>query len=197
MGIAILFLFVLTIPAIRRARRRIWVWTGIRAVAVAAGGWLISRFVYATASASVLAVGIGLVVFGLALRAHPQTPSVDSMAQELRALVVVNGGTFLGAEKRIPHVHLFVISDRVLAVSNPAKPLLEIPFFSIRDLSAHAVLEETGHEKTLWNLNVTWQSPELTTSRFQYKGVFAEHLARVAETTLRNVWKTQLPVLRV
>ena len=198
LGIAVLFLLVLIIPALRRLRRRVWIWTGIRVVAVGAGGWLVSRFAYATASASALVAGLTLILFGLALGAHPQTPSLDSTARDLRALVVVNGGAFLYSEsgKPIHHVHLFVISDRVVALAKTTKPLVEIPFSSIRDLSACAVSPGKGHKQSLWNLNVTWQSPELTTSRFCYEGVFAEHLARVAETTLRSLWKKELPVLR-
>jgi hypothetical protein len=198
-AIAVLFLLVLIIPALRRLRRRVWVWTGIRVLAAGAGGWLISRFADATASASALVAGIVLILFGLALRAGPQTPSLDSKAQDLRALVVVNGGTFRYDDggKQIRHVHLFVISDRVVALAKAAKPLVEIPFSSIRDLSADAVSQEKGRKRNLWNLNVTWQSAELTTTRFCYEGVFAEHLARVAEQTLRSLWKKELPVLRV
>jgi hypothetical protein len=41
-----------------------------------------------------------------------------------------------------------------------------------------------------------WESGEVRTSTFRYEGFFAEHLARVAETTLRGVWKKGLPVLK-
>jgi hypothetical protein len=36
----------------------------------------------------------------------------------------------------------------------------------------------------------------MRTARFRYDGVFAEHLARVAENTLRTVLRRDLPVLR-
>ena len=36
----------------------------------------------------------------------------------------------------------------------------------------------------------------MRTARFRYDGFFAEHLARVAETTVRNVLRRELPVLR-
>ena len=36
----------------------------------------------------------------------------------------------------------------------------------------------------------------MRTARFRYDGVFAEHLARVAENTVRNVMRRDLPVLK-
>jgi hypothetical protein len=198
-GIAVLFLFVLAIPALRRLRRRVWIWTSLRAATVAAGAWLVSRFIYAAAGAGILALGAALVLGGLVFRARPQTASLDSIARQLCALVVVNGGSLLcaGNAKRVAQVHLFVNPDRVLALSKPLKPLLEIPFSSVRELSAQPVSQPTERMKATWSLDITWQAAELTRTRFCYEGVFAEHLARVAEATLRNVWKKELPVLKV
>lgn len=197
-GLAILFLFVLIIPALRRLRRRVWVWTAIRASAIAAGGWLIQGFIYAAEGAGVLALGIALVLFGLMLRARPQVPSLDSMAHELRSLVVLNGGSYLCADsgKHIPNVHLFVNSDRVLAFSKLTAPLVEIPFSSIRDICARPVVQAPNEKQAIWNLEIRWQSVALSTAHFRYEGAFAEHLARVAESTLRSSWKKELPVLR-
>jgi hypothetical protein len=198
-GIAVLFLSVLIIPALRRLRRRLWIWTGVRALAVAGGGWLISRFIYASAGAGVLMAGIMLATLGLILKSSPSIVSLDSTARTLGALVVVNGGSLLstGSRKRVPQVHLFVLADRIIAMSKSSDPLFEIPFSSMRDLSAHASSGGTRHKRSVWNLDLTWQSSELSTTQFSYEGVFAEHLARVAETTLLSLWKKELPVLRV
>ena len=197
-GIAVLFLFVLLIPAIRRLRRRAWIWNGLRAGTVASGAWLLSRFIYAAAGVGVLTLGAALVLLGLAVKPRPQTASLDSIARQLNALVVVNGGSLLsaGSAKRIPQVRLFVNPDRVLAFSKRLQQLLvEIPFSSMRELSAHRVSEGTQQKNAPWSLDITWETAALTTTRFCYEGAFAEHLARVAETTLRSVWKKQLPVL--
>ena len=43
-----------------------------------------------------------------------------------------------------------------------------------------------------WSLRVNWANK---TAAFAYGGVFAEHLARVAETTIRGVMRPALPVL--
>lgn len=198
-GLAVLFFFVLLIPAVRRLRRRLWIWTALRAAAVTFGAWLLSQFIYAAAGAGILVLGGALVLSGLVLRARPQTVSLDNVARQLRSLVVVNGGSLVSAEgaKRRSQVRLFVNPDRVVVTSRRLQqPLLEIPFASMRELSAHAVSEETAPKGTRWSLDVTWQSElSLTTTRFWYEGAFAEHLARVAETTLRSVWKKQLPVI--
>jgi hypothetical protein len=196
-GIAILFLFVLIIPALRRLRRRMWLWTVIRATAVAAGGWLIQGFIYAAEGAGALALGIVLVLFGLAFRARPQVPTLDNLAQELRALVVVNGGSLIAADgvKLISNIHLLVNSDRVLASSRLRPPVVEIPFSSIKNLTVQRVVLAGNEGQSIWDLEITWQSQAVTTTRFRYRGVFAEHLAGVAEITLRNLWKKQLPIL--
>jgi hypothetical protein len=39
---------------------------------------------------------------------------------------------------------------------------------------------------------MTWADQ---TAEFFYRGIFAEHLARVAETTLRGVMRPSLPVI--
>ena len=36
----------------------------------------------------------------------------------------------------------------------------------------------------------------MRTAHFRYDGVFAEHLARVAENTVRNLLRKELPILR-
>lgn len=197
-GIAVLFSVVLVIPGLRRLRRRFWLWTALRCVAVLAGGWLISRFIYATAGAGTLVLGLALVIFGLLFRARPQAKTVDHIARDLQALVVVNGGSFLSAvnDRPVADVKLFVNAERVLALSVLPQPLVEIPFAHVRELSAHPGPDENAHQPGTWNLDITWQSSGLTTTRFSYEGIFAEHLARVAETTLRSLWKKELPVLR-
>jgi hypothetical protein len=198
--IAVLFVIVLMIPALRRLRRRFWIWTALRAIAVVAGGWLISRFLYADEGAGALVPGVLLVLFGLLVRARPQKKSVDSLADDLHALVVVNGGSFLSSEnsKPVPHVRIFVNSERLLALAGLRSPLADIPFARVRELSAHPDSQpaRAGSNGSTWSLEITWQSSELVTVRFHYEGAFAEHLARVAEKTLRVLWKKELPVLR-
>ena len=53
-----------------------------------------------------------------------------------------------------------------------------------------SVQSEESHGR--WFLRVNWANK---TAVFAYRGAFAEHLARVAETTIRSVMRPALPVL--
>jgi len=68
----------------------------------------------------------------------------------------------------------------------------------VRELAVLSVpvSEEPEPEAQTWDLAITWESKDMRTARFRYDGFFAEHLARVAETTVRNVLRRELPVLR-
>ncbi|MGH9444682.1 MAG: hypothetical protein ACRD3O_02980 [Terriglobia bacterium] len=197
-GIGLLFSLVLVVPALRRARRRFWIWSAIRLAAVLAGGWLITRFLYASAGAGILTLGILLAAFGLLLRARPLEKSVEMLARELSALVVMNGGSLIPANgKPVARVSIFASSDCLLVLSRLRQQLLQIPFARICELSAHADASATTRPQGgKWDLDITWRSENLITTRFCYDGAFAEHLARVAEKTVRSLWKKELPVLR-
>lgn len=196
-GMGLLFSLVLVVPALRRVRRRFWMWTAIRAVAMIAGSWLVTRFLYAGADAGVLALGILLVVSGLLFGARLQEKSVDGLARELGALVVVNGGSFVPAGgKPVPRVSIFASSERLLVISKLRQELLKIPVSRICGLCIHADARAVGSSQgAKWNLDITWRSENLVTTQFCYDGPFAEHLARIAENTVRSLWKKELPVL--
>ena len=76
--------------------------------------------------------------------------------------------------------------------------LEEIPLVRVRELAARPVPPqgEPQGEAPTWDLAITWESKDIRTARFRYDGFFAEHLARVAETTVRNVLRRGLPVLK-
>ncbi|MGH9403644.1 MAG: hypothetical protein ACRD2P_16260 [Terriglobia bacterium] len=135
--------------------------------------------------------------------------SVDALAAELNALVVVNGGVLIDAVhlKPLPQVSIFVNPSRLIVLSQNHQRLEEIPLASIDGIAARqaalaraskrrkpgstlAALEATE----VWDLEITWQSGEVST-RFRYEGAFAAHLAGIAEKTLREVWKKGLPVI--
>jgi hypothetical protein len=48
------------------------------------------------------------------------------------------------------------------------------------------------HENDRWILQVRWADNAV---EFSYKGIFAAHLARIAETTLGSVMRSPIPVL--
>ena len=47
-------------------------------------------------------------------------------------------------------------------------------------------------KKDRWILQVRWSD---NAAEFSYRGIFAEHLARVAESTLGSVMHSPLPIL--
>jgi hypothetical protein len=64
--------------------------------------------------------------------------------------------------------------------------LLTIPTAQI----SSALAEETSSG---WALRVRWTDHA---AEFFYSGIFAEHLARVAETSIRSVMPANLPILQ-
>jgi hypothetical protein len=182
----VLFALVLLIPKTLGLRRRPRIWNAIRVglaligaalvVAPMGGAW------------SWFAAPIGLALFFVALLATPakQQKSLDEQARELGALVVVNGGRFQRAgDGRVP-ARLYVAPERVFALDLQHVPLVEIPLGAVSSVRA----EEAGDG---WKLRVVWDQ---TAAEFSYDGFFAEHLARVAENTLRSLLQRELPVLK-
>jgi hypothetical protein len=88
--------------------------------------------------------------------------------------------------------------DRLFVVDEHEHTLEEIPLVRVRALAAGPLLAqgESEVEAQTWDLEITWESKDMRTVRFRYDGVFAEHLARVAEATVRNLLRRDLPILR-
>lgn len=185
LAVGTLFALVLLIPKILRARRNPRSWVLFRIFLAIVGASLVvvplgARGSYAPAVA-------GLVMFISSILLPPAKPdsNADAKARELGALVVVNGGRFkLGEAPSFP-AQLFVGADRISVRDSSLESFLEIPVGEITSAQAE---DSHGH----WYLRVNWASKNAT---FAYHGVFAEHLARVAETTIRAVLRPALPVL--
>lgn len=112
--------------------------------------------------------------------------SVDARARELGALIVVDGGSYIDASADRHRARLFLAVDRLWVLDDALRVLFEAPLQQIHALS----VESTG---AAWAFRVDWQE---ITSEFVYEGTFAEHLARVAEATVRSRLYRELPVLR-
>jgi hypothetical protein len=195
-----LFAAILVIPKVRRLRRRIWEWSAVRILVASLGCLLGWRYKNANGGVVDLVVGVALMAFGLLVRAKPEVKSVDAQARQLDALVVLNGGAFIpaGSERPSRLVRIFVNPDRLFVVDEREHTLDEIPLVRVRELAARPVPAqgESEAEAQTWDLEITWESKDSRTARFRYDGVFAEHLSRVAETTIRNVLGRELPVLK-
>jgi len=199
-ALSVLFAAILVIPKVRALRRKIWEWSAVR-IAVALLGCLLGwRYKHANGGVADLVVGVALMAFGLLVRAKPEPKSVDAQARELDALVVLNGGAFIpaGSERPSCLVSIFVNPDRLFVVDEREHSVEEIPLIRVRELTSRPALAEgeSEAEAQTWDLEITWESKDMRTVRFRYDGVFAEHLARVAETTIRNLLRKELPIIR-
>jgi hypothetical protein len=183
--IGALFALVLLIPKILHARRNPRSWMLFRLFLAIAGATLV--IVPLGAWNSYAPAIIGLVMFISAILLPPGSPETSSGAEarELGALVVVNGGRFKLGEAPSFAAQLFVGDEHVSVRDSRLQSFLEIPVNEITSAQA-----EESHSR--WFLRVNWANK---TAVFAYQGVFAEHLARVAEATIRSVMRPALPVL--
>jgi hypothetical protein len=184
-AVGILFALVLLIPRILHLRRNPHSWRLFCILLGIAGAGLVilplglgNNYYYAL---------VGMVLFIAAILLPPAKPvfSADDKARELRALVVVNGGQFQSRNSAAVSVQLFVGAENISVLDSHFQPLLDIPVAEITSARA----EESGGQ---WLVRVVWPD---RTAEFSYNGIFAEHLARVAESTLRGVIHPPLPVL--
>ncbi len=183
--IGTLFALVLIVPKVAHLRSNPRSWMFFRILLGVAGAALVI-LPLGFGSSFVPAI-VGLAMFISAILLPPAKPDVNAgdKARELGALVVVNGGRFKLGDAPSFAAQLFV-GDKLISVRDAQlESFLEIPVPEITSAQA-----EESHGR--WFLRVNWANK---TAVFAYRGVFAEHLVRVAETTIRSVMRPALPVL--
>jgi hypothetical protein len=183
--IGALFALVLLIPKLLRIRRNAQSWMAFRVFLGFAGAALV--VLPLSLWNSWLAAIAGLGMFMAAILLPPAKPHnlSDDKARELGALVIVNGGAYQPGNAAPAPVQLFVGAEQIWALDARLQPVLVIPAAEIS--SAIAV-----QYKDRWILQVRWLD---NAAEFSYQGVFAEHLARVAESTLGGVMHSPFPIL--
>jgi hypothetical protein len=181
-----IFALVLIIPKVNRLRRHRRAWNFVR-ILMAFAGAAILAFGAAQGHAVTLLVA-GALMLLLALLWSPERPafSIDARARELGALIAVDGGRYVDAAGSRHRAKLFLGPDRLWVLDAALQVLLEIPLRQIRTV----FVEPAG---TDWSFRVDCEE---TTAEFIYEGSFAEHLARVADATVRSRLYRELPVLR-
>lgn len=129
----------------------------------------------------------GLAMFTAAILLPPAKPgtSADRKARELGAPVVLDGGEYQPGNALAAAVQIFVGAENIWALDSHFQPLLIIPTAEISSVHAE---ESTGR----WNLQIRWLDH---TAEFSYRGIFAELLARTAESSLRAVIPAALPLV--
>jgi hypothetical protein len=180
-----LFAIVLLVPRVLDLRRNEQSWLAFRVILGLVGAALVV-LPLGLWNIYFLALG-GLAIFLTAILLPPAKPSttVDEKARELGAFIVVNGGSYQPGNEPASAVQLFVGPERIWALDSHLRPLLVLPTSEIIAASAE-------HPKSFWVLRIQWSD---RAAEFSYRGVFAEHLARVAQTTLQSVIRPALPVI--
>jgi len=185
LAVGTLFALVLIIPKILHVRRNARSWMLFRIFLGVAGAALVVLPLGLGTSFVPAIVGLAMFISAILLPPAKPDANADDKAHELGALVVVNGGRFQPGSAPSAAVQLYVGAKSVWALDRRFQPLLEIPVSEITTACA-----EQSEES--WRLRMTWATH---TAEFSYGGIFAEHLARVAESTIRSVMRPALPVL--
>jgi hypothetical protein len=187
----LLFAIVLLVPKLLSLRRRPPTWNVLRAVVALASVSLIIGAAIAlrfAAFAGTFSILIATVLLLAAIVVAPERTrrSLDARMHELGALVVVNGGKYRPDKGVSVQVHLCVGADRVWVLDEALSVLFEAPFTLLQGARAEAIGED-------WKLSL--QSRDCG-AELVYAGPFAEHFARVAESTVRSQLHRELPILR-
>jgi len=182
----VVFALVLLIPKLNRLRRRRKLWNFVRVTMGLAGAVIIALGLERAPALPLTIIGMVILLFALLVAPQRAELSIDARARELGALIVVDGGRYIDAAQRLHRAKLFIGPDQVWVLDDGLRVLLEMPLQGIRAVAVEAVGEA-------WSFRVECAE---TTAQFMYEGSFAEHLARVADATLRSRLRRELPILR-
>jgi hypothetical protein len=128
---------------------------------------------------------VGMVMFTAAIllpRADTETLA-NRKARELGAPLVLDGGKYQLGNAPAAAVQIFVSAENLWALDSRLQPLLVIPAPEISSVRAE---ESFGG----WNLRIRWLDH---TAEFFYRGIFAELMARRAQTSLRAALPAAAP----
>jgi hypothetical protein len=182
----VIFALVLIIPRVNRLRGRRRAWNFVRLiVALVGAAMLVFSAAHGYALGSLIA-GALMMLFALVMRAARSEASIDARARELGALIAVDGGRYFDAGGRPHRAKLFVGPSQIWVLDAALHILLETPLAEVRML----VVEPSGEG---WRFRV---HGEKYTTELNYEGPFAQHLATVADATIRSQLNRELPVLR-
>jgi hypothetical protein len=184
-AIGSLFVLVLLLPKLLNLRRDRRTWFAFRVLLAFAGAALVILPLSLWNSWTAGIAGLALFLSAILLPGAKPDTTLSDTAEQLGALVVVNGGEYQPGNAQPAPVQLFVGDERIWALDSHMHPLLVVPTAQVSSANA---AESAGD----WIVRVRWAEH---TADFHYRGIFAEHLARVTESTLRSVMHQPLPVL--
>ena len=180
------FALVLLIPKVLRIRENPASWLAFRLILGFAGAALVVLPLGIWNNWLVAPAGLCLFLASILLPPAKAHLGVDDKLQELGALVVVNGGDYLSDQGVPVAVRLFVAPEQISVLDSAFQQVLVIRSSEIATVAATPV-------ENAWMLRIVWPGGA---AEFLYQGFFAEHLARVAQTTVRSVVPAPLPVLQ-
>jgi hypothetical protein len=183
---AALFAVILLIPKLLRVRRDPRAWLAFRIVLGLLGAALVVVPLGLWNSWLAAVCGLALFLTAALLGPAARVTSLDDKARELGALVVVNGGEYIPVNGFSSAAHLFVGAENLWALDSAFAVLTVIP---VAQISSVAVLASPSGSV----LHIEWPDHA---AEFSYAGFFAEHLARVAESTIRSVMRPSLPIIQ-
>jgi hypothetical protein len=184
-AIGALFALALLVPKLLHLRRSPQAWLVFRIALGLSGAALVILPLAFWNSWLAAIAGLALFLIAALLPSAKPDLSADDAARELGALVVVNGGRYQPGNAPAAAVQLFVGAERVWALDSHLKPVLVIP---VAEMTSATAENSEGH----WFLRIHWSDHQ---AEFTYRGIFSEHLARVAESTLLSVMRPSLPVI--
>jgi hypothetical protein len=179
------FATVLLVPKLLHLRNNRRAWYAFRVMLGLSGASLVVLPIGLSNNYYLAVFGLALFIAGILLPPAKHSYNVEKKARELGALVVVNGGGYQAVNEPASPVQLFVARETIWVLDSRLRPLLVIPTNQISSVRA----EETRKH---WQLRIEWGG---NFGEFSYRGAFAEHLARVAETTLQSAMRPTLPVI--
>jgi hypothetical protein len=185
LAVGTLFAVILLIPKLLHLRRNPGSWKLFRIFLAVGGAALVILPLGAWSSFYPAVIGLAMFVGAILLPSAKPVEADGNKTRERGTLVVVNGGRFKLGEASSFAAQLYVGADYVRVVDSSLQSFLEIPVSEITSARA-----EESHGR--WFLRINWAHK---TAAFSYRGVFAEHLARVAESTIQSVMRPALPVL--
>lgn len=187
LAIGALFSLILLVPKVLSLRHDERSWTAFRVLLGIAGAALVILPLAFWNSWLAAIAGLALFLTAALLPSATSGTTVDDKARELGALVVVNGGKFREApgSSEAVSTQLFVGADYIWVLGSRLQTLLTIPVSEV--LSVHCEAMEGQ-----WILRLRRSNH---VEEFSYGGIFAEHFARVAESSIRSVMQSTLPIL--
>src|SRR5271154_695467 len=180
-----LFAVALLIPKIVHLRRTEGPWFAFRIALAVIGASFVLLPLALWDSYLLSVVGLAMFIAAILLPSARPDTTADEKARELGALVVVNGGEYQPGNAASAAVRLFTGVENIWALDQHFQPLLVIP---VRELTVARAELAAG----VWYLRLCWADHA---AELSYRGIFAEHLARVAESTVQSVMRPTLPVI--